>query len=116
MLMCMLHIVAVEDQLCQEIFKLQHYRQIGITTFKGMLVLRSNDVPSHISWRSPETVLYKSVLFQQLMPICSSQGAKLYEKLEVQRRQQASLQKDLMKKKCSNEVSSLHNLQCTLHI
>ena len=25
----------VEEQICQEIFKLQHYRQIGITTFKG---------------------------------------------------------------------------------
>ena len=26
---------AVEDQLCDEIRKLQHYRENGITTFKG---------------------------------------------------------------------------------
>ena len=25
----------VEEQICKEIFKLQHYRQLGITTFKS---------------------------------------------------------------------------------
>ena len=35
-------------------------------------------------------------------------GAKLYEKLQVQRRQQTSLQKELMRKKCSTEVCGIH--------
>ena len=35
-------------------------------------------------------------------------GAKLYEKLQVQRRQQTSMQKELMRKKCSTEVCGIH--------
>ena len=39
-------------------------------------------------------------------------GAKLYEKLQVQRRQSVALQKELMRKKCSNEVYRMSVLVC----
>ncbi len=32
---CLGLLFSVEEQICKDIFKLQHYRQLGITTFKG---------------------------------------------------------------------------------
>lgn len=81
----------VEEQICKEIFKLQHYRQLGITTFKG-------------EWSSFFFAVSDTLTLSYVHP-----GAKLYEKLQVQRRQQTSMQKELMRKKCSTEVRILYS-------
>ena len=49
------------------------------------------------------------VCFLLELPLFS--GAKLYEKLQVQRRQQTSMQKELMRKKCSTEVRTSNIMQ-----